>query len=80
MKSDAERIEPGVEESIELCAEKGWRVSLYFRSGESFEGAFITATDENKKVIVVERPGERHLKPRIVYLNELQSVEVIWKK
>ena len=77
-KSD--KVADGVEDAVWLCAERGWRVSLEFRSGEELKGVFITATDEARKFIVVERAGERQKKPRLVDLRDVRMAEAIWKE
>ena len=69
-----------IEESVWLCAERGWRIGLKFKDGEVLKEVFITATDENRKVIVVERAGERQKPPRVVFLSDLDAVEAIWRK
>ena len=78
--NEEDQIVAGIEESVWLCAERGWRIELNFKDGEKLGGQFITATDEQQKVIVVERPGERQKPARIVYLKDLASVTVNWNK
>jgi len=67
-----------VEENAWLCAERGWQANYTLKSGEIIEMAFITASDQNEKAIVLEKPGERHLEPRLVFLEEVQKVEPHW--
>ena len=77
-------VKESVKETVLLCAERGWRISLTLvneeGASEILKGLFITAVDENQKAIVVERAGERHLPPRIVHMEEIQSAEAIWGK
>jgi hypothetical protein len=52
---------------------------LTFIHGDPLLNAFITAEDLGAGAVVVERPGERHLKPRLIRLEELDRVDVIWE-
>lgn len=73
-----EKVDPSVESHALLCAERGWRGTFTLKDGEKINEAFITATDEEKKVVVLERAGERDRPPRIIYLRDVLSVEVHW--
>lgn len=79
-KVDNAQIADGVEDTVWLCAERGWRIHLTFKSGETVKGVFITATDQERKFIVVEPPGARQKKPRLVDLREIRRVEAVWGK
>ena len=78
MSSDTEKVSPEVEANAWLAAERGWKTNCFFRDGTVVQGAFITATDENKKAMVIERVGERHLQPRLVFLREIERLDVLW--
>jgi hypothetical protein len=65
-------------ENTKLCVEQGWKGTFRLLSGEKVEGAYVTGTNWDVEAISVERVGERHLPPRIIYLNEVESVEVNW--
>ena len=73
-----EGVSDSVIKTAELCAERGWAGTYTFKTGEVLAGAFITATDEEQAVVVLERPGERDLKPRIVYLKDVENIEPHW--
>ena len=64
--------------NAKLCAEQGWKGTFRLLSGEVIEKAYITGTDWEKEAIALERVGDRHLPPRIIYLSEVESVEVGW--
>lgn len=66
-------------ENTRLCADQGWKATFHLISGEIIEGAFITGTDWEKEAVSLEKVGERHLPPRILYLTEVNRVEVGWK-
>jgi hypothetical protein len=65
-------------ENTRLCAEQGWKASFHLSSGEVIEKAYITGTDWEKQAVSLEKVGERHLPPRIVFLNSVVRVEVGW--
>lgn len=71
-------IKDSVLQNVSLCVERGWRANFYFADGQTLLNAFITAEDLGAGAIVVERPGERHLKPRLIRLEELDRVDIIW--
>jgi hypothetical protein len=65
-------------ENTKLCAEQGWKGTFRLLSGEVVEKAYITGTDWQAEAISVEKVGERNLPPRIIFLHEVESVEVGW--
>lgn len=65
-------------EIVNMAAERGWKCSLWFTSGEDFKAAFITHIDEENRAFVVERVGERHLKPKLVYNSDLKDAQLHW--
>lgn len=65
-------------ENTKLCAEQGWKGNFRLTSGEMIERAYITGTDWEREAVSLERVGERHLPPRIIHLNEVDGVEIIW--
>lgn len=65
-------------ENTKLCAEQGWKATFRLLSGEVIEKAYITGTDWNEEAISIEKVGERHLAPRILYLKDVDQVEVGW--
>jgi hypothetical protein len=67
-----------IEENIWLCAERGWPATFQLDSGETIIRAFITATDQENKAFVVEKPGERDRPPRILYTHQVLKVEPHW--
>ena len=67
-------------DNVKLCAERGWKGSFHLHSGEVIESGFITGTNWEEGVISVERVGERHLPPRILFLKDVKHIEVGWEK
>ena len=65
-------------ENAKLCAEQGWKGTFYLISGEVIEKAFITGTNWEVGAVSLERVGERHLPPRIVFLKDVDRIEVGW--
>jgi hypothetical protein len=65
-------------ESAQLAADKGWRASFQFTDGRRIDGAYITAADWDVGAVKVEKVGERHLPPTLIYLKDLLKVEVDW--
>ncbi|MFK8138416.1 MAG: hypothetical protein AB8E15_08655 [Bdellovibrionales bacterium] len=64
--------------NMKIAADNGWKISLKFTSGESFPDALITHIDEENKAIVCERVGERHLKPKLIYLDDVADTQLHW--
>ena len=48
------------------------------QDGEVFPRALITATDFDRGFVVLERIGERHLKPRLVDLRDVKELKPDW--
>jgi hypothetical protein len=65
-------------ENTKLCAEQGWKATFRLSSGEVIEKAYITGTDWDAEAVKVEKIGERHLPPRIIFLRDVDAVEVGW--
>ncbi len=65
-------------ENAQLAADRGWRASFYYADGSAFKGALITACDWENGAVRVERVGERHLEPTLIFLKDVQKVEVDW--
>jgi hypothetical protein len=65
-------------ENAQLAADRGWKASFYYADGSSFQNGYITACDWQSGAVQVERVGERHLKPTLILLKDLQRVEVDW--
>ena len=61
-----------------MAAERGWKISLEFQDGDSVAGAYITKMDEEKRAFILEKVGERHLKPKLVYNQDLKSAKLHW--
>lgn len=75
---DALKAKRDVIENTKLCAEQGWKATFRLLSGEVIEKAYITGTDWKLEAISVEKVGERHLPARILYLKDVDNVEVGW--
>ena len=71
-------IDEKIMADVRLCAKEGWKATFVFHNGEVFPQAFITATDFDAGAITLERVGERHLQPRLVFLNELAELRPDW--
>lgn len=65
-------------EVVLMAAERGWKINLLFKNEDKFDNAFITQIDEEKRAFIVERVGERHLKPSLIYNHELESAKLHW--
>ncbi|MEQ1876132.1 MAG: hypothetical protein ABL958_05765 [Bdellovibrionia bacterium] len=65
-------------ENAQLAADRGWKASFFYNDGNSFKGALITAADWDAGAVRVERVGERHLEPTLIFLKDVQKVEVDW--
>lgn len=61
-----------------MAAERGWKLSLEFNDEDSISGAYITKIDEEKRAFVLEKVGERHLKPKLVFNKDLKSAKLHW--
>jgi hypothetical protein len=72
------QVDQMVLENAKLAAEQGWKASFHFNDGESFQGGYITACDWDCGAVRVERVGERHLEPTLIYLKDLKRVELDW--
>jgi len=72
------KVNHDVIENTRLCAEQGWKASFRLKTGEAIEGAYITGTDWEKGAVALEKVGERHLPARILFLYEVEKVEVGW--
>ncbi len=72
------KVKHDVIENTRLCAEQGWKATFRLTTGEAIEGAYITGTDWEKGAVALEKVGERHLPARILFLAEVDSVEVGW--
>ena len=64
--------------TLKMVAEKGWRATLELSSGEVLDQIYITLEDFDKGAFAIERVGERHLKPRILYVKEVLKVLPDW--
>ena len=71
-------LNPDVLENAKLAAERGWKASFHYNDGTAFKGALITAYDWENAAVRVERVGERHLEPTLIFLKDIQKVEVDW--
>lgn len=71
-------ITQDVLENAQLAADRGWKASFYYNDGNAFKGALITAYDWENGAVQVERVGERHLQPTLIFLKDIQKVEVDW--
>ncbi len=71
-------IKPEVLEKAKLCAEQGWKANIRFKDGEDYRGAFITAADFENGAVQMERIGERHQEPRLVWLKDIESWTPDW--
>lgn len=79
MSENQDDVDPQVESHAWLCAERGWRGTFTLKSGDVIADAFVTATDQEKKFVVLERVGERDRPPHLIDLRNVSSVEVHWK-
>lgn len=77
MDQDAKNLK-NVIENAKLCADRGWKASFHMMSGDVVEKAYITGTNWEQNVVSVEKVGERHLEPKIIYLKDVQSIEIGW--
>ncbi len=73
-----EGIEADILEKAQLCAEQGWKGNYHFKDGEIFSQAFITKIDVDNGFVMLERIGERDLKPRLVDLRDVKKLEPDW--
>ena len=78
METSTQKVPSEIIENAKLCAEQGWKGTFHLKSGEVISQAFITGTNWELNVVSVEKIGERHLEPRIVYLVEVDRIEVGW--
>ena len=67
-----------VVEQTKLCADRGWRATFRMKSGEIVEAAYITGTNWDVGVVSIEKIGERHLPPRLIKLEEVTTVDIVW--
>lgn len=61
-----------------LAAEKGWKVNFRFEDGTEFENAYITQIDAENQAYILERVGERHLKPKLAYHKDVIAAKLHW--
>ncbi|HEX4925888.1 MAG TPA: hypothetical protein VFV50_17480 [Bdellovibrionales bacterium] len=71
-------LAPHILENAQLAADRGWKASFFFQDGTAIHGAYITACDWEQGAVAVERVGERHLQPTLIFLKDLSKVEVDW--
>lgn len=71
-------VQPHILENAQLAADRGWKASFYYQDGNTIHGAYITAFDWENGAVQIERVGERHLKPTLIFLKDLEKVEVDW--
>lgn len=71
-------VDADILEKAQLCAKQGWKGNYHFKDGEVFPQAFITKIDVENAFVVLERIGERHLKPRTVDLRTVEKLEPDW--
>jgi hypothetical protein len=72
------QINQTVLENAQLAADQGWKAAFHYIDGRTFLGGLITAADWDAKVVKVERVGERHLQPTLIFLKDIEKVEVDW--
>jgi hypothetical protein len=65
-------------EVVLMAAERGWKINLHFKNEDKFDNALITQIDEEKRAFIVERIGERHLKPSLIFNRDLASAKLHW--
>lgn len=65
-------------DNAQLCVNQGWKGNYHFEDGEIFTQAFITKADMENGFVMLERVGERHLKPRLVDLRTIKKIEPDW--
>jgi hypothetical protein len=75
---DSSKAKRDVVENTKLCAEQGWKATFRLKDGEVIEKAYITGTDWKLEAVSLEKVGERHLPARILYLRDVDQVEVGW--
>ena len=76
--SDKSKANPDVVENAKLCAEQGWKGTFHLKSGEVISKAYITGTNWDLEAVSIEKIGERHVEPRVVYLKDVSRIEVGW--
>lgn len=65
-------------EVVLMAAERGWKLSIEFHNEENLSGAYITKIDEENRAFIVEKVGERHLKPKLVFNKDIKSAKLHW--
>lgn len=65
-------------ESIQMASERGWKISFFLKDGNDFKEGFITHIDEENKAVLVERVGERHIQPTLIYANDVVETKLHW--
>lgn len=65
-------------QNILLAAERGWKLNLRFADGTELKSAYITQIDEENRAVILERVGERHLKPKLAYYSDIVEAKVHW--
>lgn len=73
-----QNVNQEVLQTLMMVAERGWRAHLVLSSGEELEQIYITLEDFEKGAFAVERVGERHLKPRMLWVKYVVKVTPDW--
>lgn len=65
-------------QTLIMVAERGWRAHLVLSNGEEIKQIYITLEDFENGAFAVERVGERHLKPRLLWVKDVVKVTPDW--
>lgn len=65
-------------ENAKLAADRAWSANFYATDGQEWIGFYITGIDEKNRALLIEKVGERHKEPTLLFLKDLKQLTVNW--